>query len=291
LESRPALAQALEDGLLSFDQAAPLARLTTPETDAALAEVAMGWSADQCQAPYYYCQAAARHARPVSEEEAAEAHARRSLRWRWDLDQRMLHLHGRLPDEMGAAVEAALERIVDTYKPDPESGVFDAYERRAADALAELASSHLGSQPEPDRKAVVIHAEAGACAVDGGPPIGLEALWRNLGDARVELVGPDGVGRAQRTPPAWLVRKVRRRDGGCRFPSCERRRWGHVHHVRHWAKGGATDAGNLLWLCPFHHRLVHEGGWTMRGDPNGELTFFRPDGRALATGRARAPCQ
>ena len=38
---------------------------------------------------------------------------------------------------------------------------------------------------------------------------------------------------------------------------------------------------NLCALCPFHHRLVHEGGWEIEGDPIGRLTFIRPDGRRL----------
>jgi hypothetical protein len=130
-------------------------------------------------------------------------------------------------------------------------------------------------------EASAVAGEGGVIAIDGGPPLGVEALWRQLCDARVELVGPDGVGRAQRTPPAWLCRKVRRRDGGCRFPSCERRRWGHVHHLVHWIRGGHTDMDNLVWLCPFHHRLVHEGRWSIKGDPNEELIFIRPDGRPL----------
>ena len=282
LEGLPALAGAFEEGSLSLDQAAPLSRLATPETEEALVEAAIGWTAAQCAA-------AARYARPVSEEEAADAHARRSLKLRWDLDQRMLHVRGRVPDEQGAAVAAALEKIADGYKANPYTGDLDSYEQRSADALAELASSYLGAQAQPDRATVVIHVEHGVAGIDGGPPIGLETLWRQLCDARVELVGPDGVGRAQRTPPAWLCRKIRRRDGGCRFPSCERRRWGHVHHLHHWIRGGSTDMDNLVWLCPFHHRLVHEGGWKIEGDPDDELIFVRPDGRRLVTGRGPAP--
>ena len=59
--------------------------------------------------------------------------------------------------------------------------------------------------------------------------------------------------------------------------------------VRETIAGGATDMGNLLWLCPYHHRLVHEGGWQIKGDPDGEVIFVRPDGRPLPTGRGRAP--
>src|SRR5207249_847113 len=56
------------------------------------------------------------------------------------------------------------------------------------------------------------------------------------------------------------------------------------HHRVHWADGGPTDMGNLVSLCPAHHRLVHEGGWRIEGDPNGELIFIRLDGRRLSTG-------
>ena len=47
--------------------------------------------------------------------------------------------------------------------------------------------------------------------------------------------------------------------------------------------GGETKLGNLVLLCRHHHRLVHEGGFTLsveRGEL-GELVFRRPDGRVL----------
>ncbi|MGZ5385196.1 MAG: HNH endonuclease signature motif containing protein [Acidimicrobiia bacterium] len=47
----------------------------------------------------------------------------------------------------------------------------------------------------------------------------------------------------------------------------------------HWVNGGSTDLDNLVSLCGYHHRLVHDGGWKIQGDPNGELIFIRPDGR------------
>jgi hypothetical protein len=285
LQQLPALGSALAESRLSWDQLSPLTRVATAETDEALAEEAAGWSAAQCQA-------VARRARPVSPEEAADAHRRRSLRWTWDLEARVLELRGRLPDEAGATVVAALERIADSYKPDPETGMYELYEARAADALVELASSHLGAATEPDRATVVVHADAsaltnsgGVAEVAGGPPLAAEAVRRQACDARVEVVAlgadgqPVGVGRARRSVPGWLSRQLRRRDGGCRFPGCERRRWGHAHHVRHWADGGPTDLANLLWLCPHHHRVVHEGGWSIEGDPARDVIFVRPDGR------------
>jgi hypothetical protein len=33
------------------------------------------------------------------------------------------------------------------------------------------------------------------------------------------------------------------------------------HHIEFWAHGGRSDLRNLIPLCHFHHRLVHEGDW------------------------------
>lgn len=90
--------------------------------------------------------------------------------------------------------------------------------------------------------------------------------------------GVVGIGRAARRPPRWLRRRLHARDRGCRFPGCPERRVVHAHHVRHWTRGGPTDLDNLAELCRFHHRLVHEGGWTMTLDVAGTATFGSADG-------------
>ena len=51
-----------------------------------------------------------------------------------------------------------------------------------------------------------------------------------------------------------------------------------AHHVEHWTQGGATDLENLVELCRFHHRLVHEGGWHMTFDGVETARFESPDG-------------
>ena len=38
---------------------------------------------------------------------------------------------------------------------------------------------------------------------------------------------------------------------------------------------------NLVLLCSSHHKLVHEGGFSIQRDQSGELFFRRPDGKAL----------
>ena len=64
---------------------------------------------------------------------------------------------------------------------------------------------------------------------------------------------------------------------------CSRKRWLQSHHIWHWPKGGPTDPDNLVAFCGYHHRLVHEGGWRIEGDPEGELRFVHPLGEALST--------
>src|SRR5215831_16028242 len=56
----------------------------------------------------------------------------------------------------------------------------------------------------------------------------------------------------------------------------------HAHHVEHWAHGGPTSLDNLVLLCSFHHRLLHEGGFRMSLAANGAPRFFTSRGREIA---------
>jgi hypothetical protein len=51
--------------------------------------------------------------------------------------------------------------------------------------------------------------------------------------------------------------------------------------VQHWVDGGETSVENLVLLCSHHHRLLHEGGYRIRRDYQGECYFTRADGRAI----------
>jgi hypothetical protein len=89
-----------------------------------------------------------------------------------------------------------------------------------------------------------------------------------------------------RTIPPALRRAAHARDGACRFPGCGERRFVDVHHVRHWARGGKHALGNVVELCWFHHRQVHEGGWQVRFDATGAVLAITPQGNVLARGVA-----
>lgn len=66
------------------------------------------------------------------------------------------------------------------------------------------------------------------------------------------------------------------RDGGCRFPGCERPpSWTEAHHIVPWSEGGATDLADGVLLCRHHHLLLHNNGW--RFDRiGGELVLIPP---------------
>lgn len=281
LETLPAIATAFEEGRLSWGQIVPLVRIATPESDEGLAERAQGIDATQLEA-------AARRMRRVPREQVDDAHDRRFLSWGWSLDQSSLRLQGRLPADQGAAVVTALERIADQV-PHHTGDRFNSREERRADALAEMASSSLAADSDPDRATVVVHADAESLASDkgpnpeiqDGPNLHFDVARRLACDCRLQVVAHDangaplGVGRTTRSVPHWLLRQLKHRDQTCRFPGCSRQRFVHAHHIVHWAKGGPTDLDNLLVLCTYHHRLVHEQGWKVRGHPSHAVTFLR----------------
>jgi hypothetical protein len=88
------------------------------------------------------------------------------------------------------------------------------------------------------------------------------------------------VGAKTRTIPPSLRRALLHRDRSCRFPGCHGR-FCQAHHIRHWAQGGPTTLSNLVLLCRRHHRAVHEEGYQVHRQPDGNLCFRRPDGRVV----------
>jgi hypothetical protein len=95
------------------------------------------------------------------------------------------------------------------------------------------------------------------------------------------------VGRATRVVSAPMRRALRVRDKGCRWPGCDRQvSWTSPHHIVAWSKDGPSKLPNLVLLCFFHHRLVHEGGWQVV-KVSREFRFIPPD--RVVMRRARGP--
>jgi 5-methylcytosine-specific restriction endonuclease McrA len=131
-----------------------------------------------------------------------------------------------------------------------------------------------------------LEAAPGQSVLEDGAHVSAETSRRLACDASRVVMrhAPDGqvveVGARTRTIPPALRRGLHHRDQGCRFPGCGLP-FGQGHHVRHWAHGGPTTLSNLALLCRRHHRAVHEEGYQVDRQPDGELSFRRPDGRLL----------
>lgn len=169
-----------------------------------------------------------------------------------------------------------------------------------ADALVLLADAFAaGEEAERtggDRYQVVVHVDTTTlrgtergetCELDADAPLAADTARRLACDAAIvpllERAGkPLSVGRKTRSIPPALRRALAARDRGCRFPGCGARRFVDAHHIEHWAHGGPTSLPNLIHVCRHHHRLLHEGGYTVDRHKDGRFTFRRPDGRRIA---------
>lgn len=75
---------------------------------------------------------------------------------------------------------------------------------------------------------------------------------------------PLTLGREQRLFSARQRETLVARDGGCRFPDCDRpASWTETHHTIPWSRGGPTDTDHGILLCRHHHHLVHDNGWNI----------------------------
>ncbi|HEY4584190.1 MAG TPA: DUF222 domain-containing protein [Acidimicrobiia bacterium] len=284
LQDLPLLRERFAAGELSLDQVDAISRMATPESEAELIEEALGLSNAALDR-------AARRANPPTSEDERAAWEARWLTIQHTLDGTEGRLHARLPGAELHLVESAIRSRADAIPPNPETGLFDPYPTRLADGLVELCATS-GDEKSPSVQ-ITIHADlealttdtttTGVAELEAGPVLANETARRLACDAIVETAVYDdcrvlGVGRLTRTIPGWLRRQLWYRDAGCRFPGCPHQGWVHAHHRKHWADGGPTDLENLVLLCGYHHRFVHEHGWTIEGDPDGKLIFRKPNG-------------
>lgn len=154
-------------------------------------------------------------------------------------------------------------------------------EQLASDVFAELlrqgaaadSSQLLGTGAPVVRMIVtkeVLDARTGHAHFEGHPdPVGIETIERAVCSSAIEplLFSANGqaldVGREQRLYTHRQRRALAVRDGGCRFPGCDRPpSWTEAHHTKHWARDhGATDIADGILLCRHHHLLCHNNHW------------------------------
>ncbi len=295
LATLPSLAQALARGELSYAKVRALTRVATPETEERLLAVGRAGTAEHVER---IVRGWRRVDRKAEAQETARRHASRALHVYQDEDG-MVVVRGRLAPEVGAVLVQALAAARAVVYPKNVPAETPTLAQQQADALGLLAETalHYGIDPGApgERYQVVVHIDAAVLAdpdapgqsiLEDGVHVSAETSQRLACDASRVVMrhAPDDrvveVGARTRTIPPAIRRALHHRDRGCRFPGCGVR-FGQGHHIRHWAHGGPTTLSNLALLCRRHHRAVHEEGYQVARESDGDLHFRRPDGQLL----------
>ncbi len=255
----------------------------------------------------------------VDHGDAAQAERRELFLSRYGTDG-MWALSGILDTETGLALSMALESVCEATRAE-DSGRNLAQLRH--DALGALLSGEL-SAGLPTHKGVrphimVITRASGAPSAHGpgrhqqdlAAPSQTELIDRTDGtmgelslsglarqrlacDAVMQSLTVDAggiplrLGRSARVVPPALRRILDIRDRHCAFAGCSApAMWCQAHHMVHWEDGGPTDERNLVLVCHFHHKAVHERGFGLRWSPDGHhIETLRPDRSVIMiTGR------
>lgn len=293
LRDLPEISRAFGEGRLSYTKVRALTRVAALQDETALVRYALDATAPQVEER---CRQI-RNVHPDSVHDARRAWEARWLSaWR-NTARNTLCLRVELPLDVGELVMQAIERAL--ADEEIADGVAErspaAFQSQQADALVAIVRTYLDggtagtdSSSTADRYQLVVHVDDAALHGGAGrADAPLETVRRLACDSSVVVVTEDergtplNVGRKQRTVSTPLRRALWARDRHCTFPGCQRTRYVQAHHVDHWIEGGETSVDNLVLLCSYHHRLLHEGGYRIRRDYRGERYFVRADGRAI----------
>jgi Domain of unknown function (DUF222)/HNH endonuclease len=305
LESLPKVAAALGSGQISFQSTSVLCHLREQ-----LGEKSDLFDEDEMleyarEYSVYGLRKLCRLARHIVDPDGYFNDAEQSfLRRRLHISQMpdgMFAVDGTLDPVSGAAFKSGLEVLAKRQGPEDER----THSQRMADAAGELAMHAMEQGTLPRRHSVKPHINLTMTLEAlkgelGVPPADLE-LSLPISTRTAERIACDctmsrvvmadsmviDVGRATRTVSPPTMRALRVRDKGCRFPGCDRQvNWSSPHHIIAWARGGPGNLPNLVLLCYYHHRLVHEGGWQVV-KAGREFKFVAPD--RVVMRRARGP--
>ena len=171
LAALPRISAAMQRGQVSYSKVRALSRVATPESEAALLDVALAGTAVHVE---QVTRAWRRVDRAAEIAEDGRRHAHRELRT-WVDDDGMVVIRGRLAPEVGAAVLRALDAASEQLRteaadaPEEETPELSAEQRRA-DALGRVAEAALAAKLDPgtagDRYQVVLHVDAATLAQD-----------------------------------------------------------------------------------------------------------------------------
>ncbi len=293
LRGLPQISEAFAGGRLSYSKVRALTRAADRHNEDLLLAYALSATATQVEER---CRQM-RNVEPDATERGQRSWTRRSLSaWR-NAERGTMTISLEVPIESGEIVTGAIDRAIEAGEgasgPEFEEA---SWHTQQADALVAVARAYLdgGTQEEAsasstaDHYQVVVHVdEAALRGGEGRSDLPIETVKRLACDGSLVPVvesakgEPLTIGRKRRSVPPAIRRALWSRDRGCSFPGCCNRRFVDAHHVRHWSEGGETSLENLVLLCSHHHRLVHEGGYDIRRDAEGQVYFQRADGRVI----------
>jgi hypothetical protein len=284
LDSLPQTSRALAEGDISYRHAALIAHTAQAVGDKMEAEAETILVTVAKELDPHRLKIACLHLRHCLEpdgvlRDANEQHERRYLYLSQTLDG-VFYLNGRFDPEAGAVVRTALDSVM---KP-PAADDDRTPKQRRADAWVDLARRQLdgGQLPEVggqkphlmvtvDMATLTKEPGSRAAELEWSLPIPAETARRLACDCTITPVlhGAEShqveAGPSSRKIPAPMKRGLIARDRHCRFPGCDMpAAWCDGHHIKHWPDGGPTELSNLLLFCRRHHRLFHEGGWTLQ---------------------------
>jgi len=223
--------------------------------------------------------------------DAQRAIKNRSLRVHRDAERGVMTITVELPLETGELVARAIDKARDDSLSNAEFAD-ESFSARQADAMVSMAGTYLsggeGRRNASDDYLVTIHVDQSALSEGRGRSgLPIESVKRLCCDGHTVVLVEDedgeplSIGRKTRTVSTSIKRALTARDKGCRFPGCHHTRFVDAHHVEHWSNGGETSLDNLLLLCSQHHKLIHEGGFSIERDYQNRWFFKRPDGKAV----------
>lgn len=197
----------------------------------------------------------------------------------------------------GALLQAAISEAKDALIQRGQPAV------TLLDALVEVCNRSLDKATPArrlDKYRIYAHLDTTGHWVNAGPALPPSVMNRLLCDRAITALWetdgkPVNVGRAMRIVPDRTRRLCQDRDRHCTFPGCTARGWLEVHHIVHWADGGATDTDNLTSLCPHHHDAHHRGEYAIAGNADhppgtqGALVFADTTGNRIGIRPPRPP--
>ena len=302
----PKISEAFRLGEVSYSKVRAIARVATADNEDYLLMIARHGTAHHVET---LVSGYRRAVRLNDDDVAKKQYENRSLNYHWD-ENGSLVIKGRFPGEVGAMLLKALESAVDHAEPEADrtADSWEPVSAHRADALAEMAESYLQTGPaessSADRYQVMVHVTAETLETDrpevtavtsdeelshieNGPHVTAVTSRRICCDSSVTTIIEDekgeplSIGRKSRVIPPPMRRALKARDKNCRFPGCTHQHFIDGHHIKHWSDGGDTSLDNLVQLCRFHHRLVHEGGFGCEKGKDGQIVFRNQQGKPI----------